>query len=245
MDWLGWCQALLQEARGDRDGALTTLEYTWQGCADAGVRAAFPLLGPDLARMAAAAGRRDLAEAVATEVGAAAETMGAGWTQAAALRCQALATGDADLALAAIELLATSRRVLEQARACEEAAALLTHRRSEAVLLLRRASGLYQDLRAELGLARVDRSLRALGVRPARRAKRPERPTLGWASLTPTELAVAEEVARGLSNRQIADRLFVSPRTVESHLSHVFAKVGLQTRTELALAMSRQTSGRP
>ncbi len=244
MDWLGWCQALLQEARGDRDGALTTLHFTWQGCAGAGVRAAFPLLGPDLARMAAAAGRRDLAETVAGEVGAAAETMGTAWTQAAALRCRALATGEADLALAAIELLASSRRVLEQARACEEAAALLTDRRSEAVLLLGRASGIYQDLRAELGMARVDRSLRALGMRPARRGKRPERPAVGWASLTPTERAVADEVGRGLSNRQVADRLFVSPRTVESHLSHVFAKVGLQTRTELALELSRQIADR-
>jgi DNA-binding CsgD family transcriptional regulator len=121
----------------------------------------------------------------------------------------------------------------------------LTDRRSEAVLLLGRASGIYQDLRAELGLARVDRSLRALGVRPARRGRRADRPALGWASLTPTERAVADEVARGLSNRQVADRLFVSPRTVESHLSHVFAKMGLQTRTELALELSRQSADRP
>jgi DNA-binding CsgD family transcriptional regulator len=55
---------------------------------------------------------------------------------------------------------------------------------------------------------------------------------------------VADEVGRGLSNRQVADRLFVSPRTVESHLSHVFAKVGLQTRTELALELSRQIADR-
>jgi DNA-binding CsgD family transcriptional regulator len=86
--------------------------------------------------------------------------------------------------------------------------------------------------------------MRALGMRPARRGKRPERTAVGWASLTPTERAVAGEVARGLSNRQVADRLFVSPRTVESHLSHVFAKVGLQTRTELALELSRQITDR-
>ena len=51
--------------------------------------------------------------------------------------------------------------------------------------------------------------------------------------MTDSELAVARLVAQGLSNRQVAERLFVSPHTVSSHLRHVFAKLGVNSRVEL------------
>jgi DNA-binding CsgD family transcriptional regulator/tetratricopeptide (TPR) repeat protein len=60
------------------------------------------------------------------------------------------------------------------------------------------------------------------------------RPQAGWDALTPTELKVVALVAEGLSNPQIAERLFISKRTVSTHLSHVFAKVGVASRAELA-----------
>jgi predicted ATPase/DNA-binding CsgD family transcriptional regulator len=60
------------------------------------------------------------------------------------------------------------------------------------------------------------------------------RPVNGWASLTPTELAVVHEVAAGLSNPEIAAKLFMSRATVKTHLSHTYAKLGLRSRTELA-----------
>jgi predicted ATPase/class 3 adenylate cyclase/DNA-binding CsgD family transcriptional regulator len=61
-----------------------------------------------------------------------------------------------------------------------------------------------------------------------------KRPSTGWASLTPTEMKVVEQVSQGLSNAEIAERLFCSPRTVQAHLTHVFAKLGVTSRTELA-----------
>ncbi|MGB3896840.1 MAG: LuxR C-terminal-related transcriptional regulator [Mycolicibacter sinensis] len=61
-----------------------------------------------------------------------------------------------------------------------------------------------------------------------------KRPASGWASLTPTERDVVRLVSEGLSNKEIADRLFISPRTVETHLTHVYAKVGLRSRVQLA-----------
>ena len=67
-----------------------------------------------------------------------------------------------------------------------------------------------------------------------------KRPASGWASLTPAELSVVELVADGLSNQQIAERLFVAPRTVGTHLTHVYAKLGVSTRTELAVAALRR-----
>ncbi|HXB36286.1 MAG TPA: LuxR C-terminal-related transcriptional regulator [Acidimicrobiales bacterium] len=61
-----------------------------------------------------------------------------------------------------------------------------------------------------------------------------KRPTHGWASLSPTENEVTDLVRSGLTNGQIAERLFMSPRTVQTHLTHIFAKLSITSRTELA-----------
>jgi DNA-binding CsgD family transcriptional regulator len=66
-----------------------------------------------------------------------------------------------------------------------------------------------------------------------------KRPSSGWASLTPTELAVVRLVAEGLANKDIATRLCMSPRTVETHLTHVYAKLGLSSRVQLAKEAAR------
>ncbi|HKA83397.1 MAG TPA: helix-turn-helix transcriptional regulator, partial [Acidimicrobiales bacterium] len=62
----------------------------------------------------------------------------------------------------------------------------------------------------------------------------------GWNSLTPTELQIVGLVAQGLTNPQIGDRLFISKRTVQTHLSHVFTKLGVSTRAELAATATRR-----
>jgi DNA-binding CsgD family transcriptional regulator len=66
------------------------------------------------------------------------------------------------------------------------------------------------------------------------------RPSRGWESLTPAELSVVRLVAEGRTNPDIASRLFMSPRTVSTHLSHVFGKLGLSSRTELATEAVRR-----
>jgi predicted ATPase/DNA-binding CsgD family transcriptional regulator len=71
----------------------------------------------------------------------------------------------------------------------------------------------------------------------AHRGRGPRRrPSTGWASLTPAELEVVRLVAEGLTNAEIGERLFVSRRTVQTHLSHAFAKLGFHSRRELARA---------
>jgi DNA-binding NarL/FixJ family response regulator len=74
---------------------------------------------------------------------------------------------------------------------------------------------------------------------PGRRA---QPPAAGWESLTEAELDVVRLVAEGLTNREIAGRLFVSPRTVQTHLAHVFAKLGLSQRAEVAAETARRLS---
>ncbi|MGH9287265.1 MAG: response regulator transcription factor, partial [Acidimicrobiales bacterium] len=73
----------------------------------------------------------------------------------------------------------------------------------------------------------------------ARRARGTRnRPSSGWASLTPTELDVVRLVADGLTNPEIGARLFISRATVKTHLSHVYAKLDVSNRTELAALAS-------
>jgi predicted ATPase/class 3 adenylate cyclase/DNA-binding CsgD family transcriptional regulator len=68
-----------------------------------------------------------------------------------------------------------------------------------------------------------------------------KRPTSGWGSLTPTERQVVQLVSEGLANNDIATRLFVSPRTVQSHLTHVYTKLGLSSRVQLVQEAARHT----
>jgi DNA-binding CsgD family transcriptional regulator/tetratricopeptide (TPR) repeat protein len=101
---------------------------------------------------------------------------------------------------------------------------------------LRKALGdqAFSDLWAEgAGLSLDD------AVAYARRARGTRgRPATGWASLTPTELDVVGLVAEGLTNPEIGSRLFISRATVKTHLSHVYAKLDVSNRTELAALAS-------
>jgi DNA-binding CsgD family transcriptional regulator len=85
------------------------------------------------------------------------------------------------------------------------------------------------------------------GKLPARRGRpgsRPPRPAVGWPSLTDAELPVVRLAAEGLSNAEVAARLFLSRYTVETHLKHVFAKLGVENRAELA-ALAAAHDDRP
>jgi DNA-binding CsgD family transcriptional regulator len=101
----------------------------------------------------------------------------------------------------------------------------------QAVDVFNRALELYAHAGATWDTGRVRGRLRALGVR--RRLVSTRRQGLGWAAMTDAELAVAQLVAQGMSNREVAERLFVSPHTVSGHLRHVFAKLEVNSRVEL------------
>ena len=73
----------------------------------------------------------------------------------------------------------------------------------------------------------------------AARSRERGRPAAGWAALTPTERDVVRLVSEGLANKDVASRLFVSPRTVETHLTHVYTKLGLKSRVQLVQQAAR------
>jgi DNA-binding CsgD family transcriptional regulator len=99
-------------------------------------------------------------------------------------------------------------------------------RRRDAAAALDRAASIFASLRNPLWLSRVDAEARRLGGRrgPAD-------------ALTPTESRVAELAGQGLRNAEIAARLYVTPKTVESTLSRVYRKLGVRSRTELARSL--------
>ena len=66
-----------------------------------------------------------------------------------------------------------------------------------------------------------------------------KRASSGWASLTPAELDVVRLVSEGLTNNEIATRLFISPRTVQAHLTHVYTKLALTSRVKLVQEAAR------
>jgi pimeloyl-ACP methyl ester carboxylesterase/DNA-binding CsgD family transcriptional regulator len=80
--------------------------------------------------------------------------------------------------------------------------------------------------------------------RPGRAGTRQLRPAMGWASLTDAELPVVRLAAEGRTNAEIAVELFLSRYTVETHLKHAFAKLGVESRTELAVLAAGQTGPR-
>ena len=245
--WATWAQALLLEADGRIADALAILAGCWdQGEPQPGLMLEYPVLGADLVRLAVARGERRRAQEVSAAVAHVAEQNEVPSLAGAALRCRGLAEDDSEVLLAAARAYAGLQRPLELALASEDAGTAFTRRghTQHARPLLEQAVEIYERLGAMRDLGRAEAALRAAGI-ARRRGRRRSRPQFGWLSLTPAEHAVAGLVAEGLSNPQIGERLFVSRRTVQTHLAHVFAKLDLNSRAQLAAEVTRQRGNAP
>jgi DNA-binding CsgD family transcriptional regulator len=133
-----------------------------------------------------------------------------------------------------VQVLSNSPAKLEQAKARTELGAALrrANRRSEAREQLRRALELATICGAAPLAARAESELLATGARPRRIA------LSGVASLTPSERRVAEMAAEGPTNREIAQMLYVTQRTVEVHLTSIYRKLSISSRSQLAAALA-------
>jgi transcriptional regulator of acetoin/glycerol metabolism len=87
-------------------------------------------------------------------------------------------------------------------------------------------------------LVRLDPASRASAQRLVSKKKRARQPTFGWTSLSPSQLGIAELVASGMTNQEVATRLYLSRHTVDFHLRQVFSKLGIDSRVELARHVS-------
>jgi DNA-binding CsgD family transcriptional regulator len=199
---------------------------------------------PDLVRIALAAGDRELAESAVAGAERRAEKNPAIHTIAGvAAQARGLLNADVRELARAVELLHDGPRPLALASALEDlgAATVKIGPKEQGVDSLSRALTIYANAGAAWDAGRVRSRLRAEGVR--RRLTSSERPDSGWAAMTDSELVVAQLVAQGLTNREVAEQLFVSPHTVSTHLRRVFSKLDIKSRVELTrLAVDRDKS---
>jgi DNA-binding CsgD family transcriptional regulator len=231
----------LKQAEGDQQGAYEVLLRCWRFQAAREDRFYDRCVAPDLVRLALALGDRDVAAEVAGTVAAdVALAPEVPTVRSMAWRCQGMVEGDVEPMLEAVAVARETPLMVEHTGACEDAARLLawSGRPDEAVALLAEALERHERAGAEAWAGRVRAQLRALGVRPGRRGSR-GRPVSGWGSLTATERAVSRLVAGGLTNGAVARQLYVSPHTVNTHLRHVFAKLGVSNRVALAAVVNR------
>ena len=135
----------------------------------------------------------------------------------------------------AVEAFELGEARLERARALADLGAMLRrrNRRTQARELLREALDTAHRSDAGLLAQRAETELRSTGARPRRIV------LTGLESLTASERRIAELASQDLTNREIAQMLFVTDRTVEGHLTSVFRKLQLDSRTQLSAALTK------
>lgn len=226
-------QGRLAEARVD-------LQESYDYIAGRGWRAPMKSrAGMRLAEVVAQEGDRERALALLDDAEQAARDAGTGGALGCTLRARARVVGDDDpeaaiaLLEASVEAHRTAPLLLERGWALHDLGVRLraAGKRTAAREPLREALELAQRTDG-LRLARLAREeLLATGARPRRDA------LSGPESLTPSERRVAELAAKGLSNREIAESLWVTRKTVEVHLGSTYGKLGIRSRTQLADAL--------
>jgi DNA-binding CsgD family transcriptional regulator len=225
--------ALLALGRGRVDDAIVELEPVVERMrADGNGSVDHTPMMSDLVEAYSRAGRRDDALEVAASLAERAETSGLRMQLAAAARCRGvLAADDAfDEPFArALDMYRQVPSVFEEGRTELGYGERLrrARRRVDARRHLRRAHALFEQLQAVPWLERARTELQASGET----IRRPDPVTRD--ELTPQELRVAMLVAEGMSNRDIAAALFLSPKTVEAHLGRAYRKLGTRSRAEL------------
>ena len=195
----------------------------------------------DGVRLAMEIGDTAAARALAARAAALARKSSIPHREASTLYCRGLLDHDGLGLLRAADRYSDACRPLLAAKALEAAAVafLDVSDRTAARAAYTRAFDLYTSLGATWDAARLQARFRARGIRRAPRVKH-RRAEQGWDSLTPAEVKVAGLVAEGLSNPQIAEKLYLSPRTVATHVSHILTKLGVRSRIDIACEAIRQ-----
>ncbi len=196
----------------------------------------------DAVRLATRTGDLSTAKAIAGHAAALAAESEIPHRRANALYCRGLLDHHAHLLLGAAESYGDAGRPLLCARALEAAAGDLvrTGDRDQARAAFTRAVEIYTSLGAVTDVARLRTKFRAHGIRRAPHAKHRQARS-GWDSLTPAETKIAALVEGGLTNPEIAARLYLSRRTVATHVSHILKKLDVHSRTDIAREAALRT----
>lgn len=231
-----WARATVDEIHGRVDAAVDELQRYRTENRDVAPAALLGPIYPDLARLAAATGRQALMQEIADVTSSLAAWEPTPSRRGAADLCRGLLDRDPDRLAAAAAAFREAQQPLFEGYAEENAAAVLAESRhtTEARRRLEAAIALYERLDAAWDVSRAEGRLRTAGVRRGVHGTR-KRPRQGWESLTETETRVALLVAEGYSNPDIAAQLFISRRTVQTHVSNILAKLNLSSRVELAV----------
>jgi predicted ATPase/class 3 adenylate cyclase/DNA-binding NarL/FixJ family response regulator len=187
------------------------------------------------ARVAAAEGEPEKAERDAREALAMAAATDAHLITADALECLAGLVGDAGSHREAARLYGAAEAVRKDTGAVRFK--IYDDGYAAAVGAVRDALG-HSDFESAWAEGAAMSTLEAIAYARRGHGGR-KRPASGWRALTPTERDVVRLVREGLANKDIASRLFVSPRTVQSHLTHIYTKLGLTSRMQLAQEAAR------
>jgi DNA-binding CsgD family transcriptional regulator/tetratricopeptide (TPR) repeat protein len=195
----------------------------------------------DGVRLATETGDLDTAKALTDSAEALADESEIPHRQANALYCSGLLAQDAARLLAAAERYGQAGRALLSAKALEAAAGnfVCADDRDQARAAFTRAVEIYVSLGAAPDVARLQARFRAHGIRRSPHTKH-RRARSGWDSLTPTETKIAALVEGGLSNPEIAAKLFLSRRTVATHVSHILKKLDVNSRIDIAREAARR-----
>jgi DNA-binding CsgD family transcriptional regulator len=225
----GWAELAVLEAEGSVREASTLARTLWSAARGHPGRWAADL-APDVTRVAVTGMDRRLADQVVEDVSSLCPPDVSGLVRG-------MIAADPDAIEAATAELAGAGRLTLEAFAREEfaCAAAAAGDRDRAVAALDAALTGYQRMGAVPDRDRALGRLRALGIRRGSREAHRDS-DFGWASLTATENRITALVRDGLTNREIGTRLFVSPRTVQTHVSHILQKTGLRSRVEIARA---------
>jgi len=196
----------------------------------------------DAVRLAIEIGDLGTAKALAGHAAALAAESEIPHRQANALYCRGLLDHDPTRLLQAAERYGDASRPLLRAKALEAAADdfVSSGDRGQARAAFTRAAEIYASLGAAADVARLQTRFRAHGIRRGPHSKHRQARS-GWDSLTPTETKIAALVEGGLSNPEIAARLFLSRRTVATHVSHILKKLDVHSRTDIAREAALRT----
>lgn len=231
---LVWRIALLEEAEGCPEQAFRTLSDVFAMLPDRLQILNEPGASVHLVRIARQAGEHAHAErAVAAAQILADRNPNVASFGAAAAHARGVLRSDVHALHEATAAYRLSPRPLERAAAIVDTALAedALDNRTEAIQLLKEAGDQYARIGADRESARVSKELQRLGVR--RKKRRAVESDETWGGLTGSELRVVQLVAEGLTNRQVAARLFLSRHTVDSHIRHSFMKLGVNCRVEL------------